>query len=107
MMARGRHEGGNWCSFSQRLIAHRELWCFLMCIQIYFAPLPLLHRSRTFRRWGLCGDDVGESVGWLVVSVGRLVVSVGWLVVPVGWLVGTLAGRYPPHDDIYWNDKGF
>ena len=89
-------EGGNWCSFSQRLITHCVLWYILICIQIYFAPLPLLHRSRTFWRWGLCGG-----VGGVVGGAGGVVGGAG------GVVGGDAGGQYPPLDDIYWNDKGF
>ena len=47
-----------WCGVNQRLKRHRVSWCFLMWLQIYFAPLASLHRS------GGAGGMVGSRAAW-------------------------------------------
>lgn len=51
---------GCWCRINQRLFTHRFCWCFFMSLQIYFAPLPTLHR---WRRLSGGGGDAGGMAG--------------------------------------------
>ena len=72
---RGRGRRGYWCNVNQRLIVHRFRWCFLMCIQSYFAPLRTLHRWRRcpgcWRRGGWRGARRGGWQGDTPPSTGR------------------------------------